>query len=102
MKTSPSGRACGVIVRDLFDGAADPPPFKDIRNTRPGVSTEKAELALALGRLCLKPPPKVMAGSVDLVRRWRAAQEKGMKVLNSKRATVPDLTAAITNMRSFL
>lgn len=88
-----------------FDFIGDLPParaFKDITNTRPSAAEEKAALCLELGRLCHKVPPSVAQGSVEKTRAWTTAQTASMKLVNSKRPSVPMLTAAIRNMRAFL
>jgi hypothetical protein len=90
------------MSRDLFEPDPPPPPFKDIRGTRPGVAEEKARLCHQLGFLCLHPPPRVRSGSVDETRHWMTHQRKAMKLLSNPRASVPDLTHAIANLRGFL
>lgn len=87
---------------DFIGNLPPQPPFKDIRNTRPTAAEEKAALCLELGRLCNKVPPCVAQGSIEATRKWVAAQQAGMKLVNSARPSVPMLTAAITTMRGFL
>lgn len=86
---------------DWVGEAPAPKAFKDIRNTRPTVAEEKAELALKLGRLCNKVPPSINGASVDGVRAWRKARDAAAKVAASKRSSVQELTAAISNMQRF-
>lgn len=77
-------------------------PFKDIRNQRPSVAEEKAEKALQLGRLCLAIPPQIKSGgSINKVRDWTKARNAAAKVAANKRASVSDLSAAISNMERF-
>jgi len=80
---------------------SDSRPFRDIRNQRPSVAEQKAALALELGRLLTKPPASVVNGSVQKVREWQAARARAAKVAGSSRSSVPELTAAINNMRRF-
>lgn len=84
-----------------FFGNSQEAPFKDIRNTRPSAAEEKANLCLELGRLCTKPPPGVVNGSVEYTRRWLAAQKDALAVAKNSRSSVARLTAAISNMRGF-
>lgn len=86
---------------DFIGGLPAPKPFKDIRNTRPGIADEKATLLLQLGRLIRTVPASVRSGSVDITRKWRAAQEKGIAVAKNTRASISDMTAAIANLRRF-
>ncbi len=77
-------------------------PFKDIRNTRPSTAEEKAHLHMTLGRLCKTPPPKVLNGSVRLTREWLQHQKAGLALAGNARASVPQLTAQIATLRSYL
>lgn len=77
-------------------------PFKDVRNTRSSAAEEKAQLLLALGRLCQTPPQSVRNGSVNLTRDWIACQKKGLALAANSRASVNDLSIAVKNMRRFL
>lgn len=83
-----------------IDWIGDTPskPFRDIRNQRPTVAERKAELALEIRTLALRPPPSVVNGSVQFVRRWRAVQEAAMKVSSNSRSSVVDLELAIKNL----
>lgn len=87
---------------DFIGGLPQPAPFKDIRNTRPTAAEEKAALCLELGRLCMRVPPVVQSGSIEKTREWVAAQKVGLALAKNARASVPQLTAAIANMRRFL
>lgn len=87
---------------DLFGGAPPPDPFKDIGNQRPSAAEEKASLCLQLGRLCLKVPHSVSQGSIEQTRAWVAAQKVSLALVKNSRASAPQLTAAIANMRRFL
>lgn len=87
---------------DLFDQQGRNVQFRDIRNTRPTVAEEKATLSLELGRLCMSPPRSVVNGSIQTTRAWVEAQKSSLKMVKSSRASVQELTAAITNMRRFL
>ncbi len=89
---------------DFIDGlpAMTPVQFKDIRNTRPSTAEEKAALCLQLGRLCLKPPPGVVNGGIELTRRWVAAQKAGLALAKNSRASTVQLSMAVAAMRTFL
>jgi hypothetical protein len=86
---------------DFVGGLPAPKPFKDIRSTRPSAAEAKAELCLRLGRLCATVPPSVRNGSIQTVRDWKQHQEKALKLAKNARASVPELTAAISNMSRF-
>jgi hypothetical protein len=77
-------------------------PFKDIRNQRPSAAEEKAALCLELGRLCHKVPPSISQGSIEKTRDWVAAQQRALKVVNSKRSSIAAITAELVNMRKYL
>jgi hypothetical protein len=89
---------------DMF-GAADEPatqkPFRDIRNTRPTVAEEKAQLVMRLGLLINRAPPSINKGSINLVCAWKDARAAAAKVAANKRASVHELSAAISNMERF-
>lgn len=75
-------------------------PFKDIRNQRDSTAEEKAKLLLALGELINTIPPKIKGGGpVNDVREWKRVRGECAKVAGNARASVPDITAAISNMR---
>ena len=87
---------------DWVGETAAPQQFKDIRNQRPSVAEEKAEKALQLGRLCLAIPPHIKSGgSINNVRSWTMARNAAAKVAANKRASVSELSAAISNMERF-
>jgi hypothetical protein len=86
---------------DIFGETPPVRPFKDIRNWRSSVAEDKAELALVLGHLLNKVPPSVRDGSVQVVREWREAREKGAKVAASTRSSVQDLRSAISWLERF-
>jgi hypothetical protein len=88
-------------MSDLFGFAAPSVAFRDIRSTRPTVAEQKAELALALGRLINRVPRDVQSGSVNLTREWLSARTKAAALVKSSRASVNELTAAISNMQRF-
>lgn len=74
-------------------------PFKDIRNTRPSVAQQKAEMLLRLGDLINKIPPNVKGGgSINDVRNWRIGREAAAKVAKSTRSSTAEITSAISNM----
>lgn len=87
---------------DFIGGGAQPAPFKDIRNTRPTAAEEKTALCLELGRLCMKVPPAIQSGSIEQTRAWAGAQKVALALVKNSRASIPMLTAAISNMRRFL
>lgn len=87
---------------DFISDAPQQTLFKDIRNTRPSVAEEKAELCLRLRAMCIKPPPSVVNGSIQRTREWLAAQKDALALVKGTRATVPQLQSAITNMTRFL
>lgn len=86
-----------------FIGQPETPPqsFRDIRNTRPSVAEEKAQLTLILGRLCASVPHRVRNGSVNLTRDWMAAQKAAKSLAANSRASVLQLSGAIGAMRRF-
>ncbi len=87
---------------DLVGDLPEPRKFKDIRNTRPSVAEEKANLVLELGRLCATPPQSVANGSINLTRQWLATQKASKATAASARASVLDLDMAIKAMRAYL
>jgi len=88
---------------DLVGGLPEqePKPFKDVNNLRPTIAEEKAELCLRIGILCRKPPACVANGSIQTTREWIAAMKSAMATAKKVRASVPELTAAISNMERF-
>lgn len=78
------------------------PQFRDIRNTRESTAETKAGLVWDLGQLCKKVPPSIASGSVQRTHEWMAAQKVALALAKNSRATVPQLTAAISNMRRFI
>lgn len=84
-----------------FVGDLPPQRITTIRKPRPSVEEQKAGLRFDLDRLCATVPTAVRNGSVQLVREWKATQEKALKLSKNTRATVPELTAAISNMSRF-
>lgn len=76
-------------------------PFKDVRNLRPTVAEEKAQLCLRIGELCKKPPACVANGSIQLTRQWVEARKAALAVAKRMKATVPELTAALSSMERF-
>ena len=86
-----------------LDWVGEPPPtkFKDIRNTQDAVAEEKAGLCKLIGEACNRLPQSVKVGSVNAVREWKKAREESMKVAGNKRASVNELTAALSNMERF-
>lgn len=89
------------MTADLFGYQPAARAFKDIRNTRPTVAEQKAELALQLGRLIARCPTSVANGSINLTREWMEARKKAAATAKSARASVQELTAAISNMSRF-
>lgn len=86
---------------DWVGGGKPAKSFRDIRNQRPSTAERKAELALDIKRLALKPPASVISGSVQTVRAWRTAQEAAMKVAGSSRSSVVDLELAVKSLEVF-
>jgi hypothetical protein len=88
---------------DFIGGGANlsPKPSKTIANQRPTVAEEKAELCLRIGVLCRKPPACVANGSIQTTREWIAAMNSAMATAKKVRASVPELTAAISSMERF-
>ena len=84
-----------------LDWVGDPPrkAFKDIGNQRPSVAEEKAILAKELGELARRIPPACADWSVNRVREFMDSQEKAAKVAANSRATIPELTSALGNLR---
>lgn len=89
-------------MSDLFGHSQPKQEFRDIKNQRPSVAEQKAELCLILKDLVNKCPPSIASGSIQQTRAWVAAQQSARKKMNNQRSSVQDLTAAIANMRSFL
>lgn len=79
----------------------DAPRFKDCKNLRPTIAEQKAELVLRIGTLCRKPPANVAHGSIQATREWVAAMKSAMAVAKKVRASVPELTAAVSSMERF-
>lgn len=79
----------------------EPKRFKDVKNLRPTIAEEKAELVLHIGTLCRKPPASVANGSIQDTREWVAAMKSAMAVAKKVRASVPELTAAVSSMERF-
>ena len=80
---------------DWVGGAKPAKSFRDIRNQRPSTAERKAELCMEIKALALKVPASVASGSVQVVRRWRDAQEKAMKVAGSSRSSIVELELAV-------
>jgi hypothetical protein len=89
-------------MTDLFGHQTPPQAFKDIRNTRPSVAEEKAQLCLALGEKVKRCPPSVASGSIQVTRAWVATQKAAIKVLKSSRSSVFDLQQAIKSMDQYI
>ena len=89
-------------MSDLFGHQPMRQEFTDIRNQRPTTAEEKATLCLQLKDLCQRCPPSVVSGSVQTTRQWLADQKKSLKVLNSSRSSVNELTTTIQAMRRYL
>lgn len=88
-------------MSDLFGFEAPRRAFKDIRNQRPSVAEQKAELAMQLRTLCLRIPQTIRDGSINKVREWQVARTAALKVAASSRSSVPELTSQISNMQRF-
>jgi hypothetical protein len=88
---------------DFVGGIEEPErkAFKDVRNLRPTVAEEKAELCLRIGFLCKKPPASIINGSVQMTREWVAARKAAMAAAGKVRSTVPELTSAVLRMERF-
>jgi hypothetical protein len=71
------------------------------REPAPHSREEKAELCLRIGVLCRKPPACVANGSIQTTREWIAAMKSAMATAKKVRASVPELTAAISSMERF-
>ena len=82
-------------------GEPERKPFKDIRKQQDAVAEEKARLCKAIGDMCNTLPKSVAAGSANKVQDWKLHREAAMKVAGNKRASVNELTAALTNMGRF-
>jgi hypothetical protein len=77
---------------------AEDRPFKDIRPQRDSVAEEKAVLCELIGERCRKPPPEIINGSVDATRDWLKRAKDAMKGVANKRASVHELTGALSRM----
>jgi len=88
---------------DLFGSRPSGRPVRVtiVRDQRPNVAQRKAELCLILLRMCQSPPQSVTQGSIQTVRHWRTEQERAVKIMKSKRASVVELELAIKSMKSF-
>jgi len=87
---------------DFIGGLPPPAPFRDIRNTRPTVASEKAERLLELGRLITTVPGSVKTGgSVEQVRRWKHELGLSKKVAANSRASVNEINSAISRMAAW-
>lgn len=86
-------------MADLFGYT---PPFRDIRNQRPSVSEQKAELPRELGLLIRTIPPEARDGSIQVVRLWRSRVEAAEKIARNPRSSIHDLTRAIASMQAKL
>jgi len=87
-----------------FVGGIDEPerkPFKDVKNLRPTIAEEKAELCLRIGVMCRKPPASVCGGTVQATQVWVDAMKRALKVAKKSKATVPELTAVLSSMERF-
>ncbi len=78
-----------------------PPPFRDIRNTRPTVAEEKAILAKQLGELSRKAPPNCLDWSVQRTREFRDACDKARKVAGAQRSSVHELRSALNSLEKY-
>lgn len=74
---------------------------KQAPTPNPRIAEEKAVLCHQLRRLCLKPPASVVNGSVQLVRRWVDAQSKARALVASPRASINELSSAVSAMQAF-
>jgi hypothetical protein len=75
--------------------------FKDIRRQRDAVAEEKAVICKLIGERCRKPPDSIVNGSVNATRDWLQAAKSAMKVAGNKRASVHELTSALSLMGWF-
>jgi hypothetical protein len=89
-------------LADLFGRVEPSAPFKDIRNTRPSAAEDKAVLVMRLGRLINTVPASVQNGSINKVRDWTTARAVAAKVAKNSRASVSELTSAISSMQRWL
>lgn len=76
-------------------------PFKDIRNTRPTVAEEKAQLLMQLGALIRTCPACVRDGSVNTVRAWRKTRDEAAKVAANSRSSSQQIRTAINSMARY-
>lgn len=93
-------------MNDQSDWVGDTPPrvakpFKDIRNTRPTVAEEKAQLLLQLGALIRACPASVRDGSVNKVRAWLVIRGAAAKVAGSSRSSTQQIRTAINSMNGY-
>lgn len=88
-------------MSDLFGHQETPPRFVDIRNQRPAVADEKAELTLVLNRLCKTVPASINGASVNVVREYKAVLKRAQKVLASKSSSRQELSSAINSLQRF-
>lgn len=82
-------------------GGVPEPVFIDIANKRDTRAQRKAHLCLLITQRCNTVPTSVANGSIDIVRAWKAARERALKVCASQRSSVGDLEAALNSMARF-
>lgn len=77
-------------------------PFRDIRNTRDTTAQEKARLCLLIGKAMNTVPASLKSGgSINQVMAWKRERAEVEKVVNSKRASVSELEAALNKIRKW-
>lgn len=70
-------------------------------NTRPSSAEEKATLLMQLGRLAHRVPECVRNGSIQKTREWVTVQKQAIALCANTRASVPQLTACLANLKRF-
>lgn len=73
-----------------------------VRNTKPLVAQEKAELCLLLNCLVKRPPPMLSTASINTVHRWKADQKSAAKVLAKKDVSRQALLSSINTMQFYV
>ena len=86
---------------DLFGFAQPVAQFRDIRNTRPSVAEQKAELCLRLSQMCRKVPPSICSADIKTTRNFVHHLGAAKKILAKKSASVQELQTAISQLESF-
>jgi hypothetical protein len=89
-------------LSDLFGYVAPREPFADIRNQRPSVAEEKANLCAQLNALLRRPPNPAAVASVNSSRAYKKAHKASLSVLQNKDASRQALQSQISVMKGYV